>query len=136
MNKLTLTGIIAALLSPQAFANGYDCTNLDIWNSTTAYNGGDSVQHLNHAYQANWWSQGNPPDEYSDQWQEWSLLGQCESSEPQPPTIDITSPQDGGQFVLDKSILLAAQVTSQNSEIKEVEFIANGESVAIIQQEP
>ncbi|MGF1701633.1 Ig-like domain-containing protein [Photobacterium makurazakiensis] len=136
MRKLTLTGIIATLMSPQVFASGYDCTGLEVWNSTTVYNEGESIQHLEHAYQANWWSKGNAPDEFSGQWQEWSLLGQCDSGEPQPPAITITSPQDGGQFVLDKPILLAAQVSSQNSEIKDVEFIVNGESVAIIQQEP
>ncbi|WEM43695.1 Ig-like domain-containing protein [Photobacterium sp. DA100] len=136
MKKLPLAGIIATLLSPHVFADGYDCTDLEIWNSTTQYNGGVNVQHLDHAYKANWWSQGSAPDKFSGQYQEWSLLGQCETGEPQPPTISITSPQYGGQFVLDKPILLAAEVSSKNSEIKDVEFLVNGESVAVITQAP
>ncbi|MGF1736465.1 Ig-like domain-containing protein [Photobacterium satsumensis] len=136
MKKIPLVGIIASLLSPHVFATEYDCSGLEVWNSDTAYSGGANVQHLNHAYLANWWSRGSAPDEFSGQYQEWSLLGQCETGAPQPPTINITSPQGGGQFVLDKTILLAAEVNSKNSEIKAVEFLANGESVAIIKQEP
>ncbi|MDV5168571.1 Ig-like domain-containing protein [Photobacterium rosenbergii] len=136
MKKIPLVGIITTLLSPHAFAGGIDCSGLAIWNSGAVYNENDTVQHLDHAYEANWWSKGSAPDQFSGQWQEWTLLGQCETGEPQPPKITITSPQDGGQFVLDKPILLAAQASSQNSEIKEVEFLVNGDSVAIIPQAP
>lgn len=63
-------------LSVQAIS----CSGLSEWNSATAYGGGAQVKQNNKAYKAQWWSQGASPASYSGQWQEWSLLGNCDAS--------------------------------------------------------
>jgi chitinase len=71
---------IAALcfsgFSVNAFA--VNCANFPVWNSTAAYGGGTQVQEAGRAYKANWWSQGRSPVSNSGQWQEWTLLGNCD----------------------------------------------------------
>lgn len=57
-----------------------NCSNLPEWNSATAYGGGSQVKQSGKAYKANWWSQGHSPASYSGQWQEWSLLGNCDGA--------------------------------------------------------
>ncbi|ACY14025.1 glycosyl hydrolase family 18 protein [Haliangium ochraceum] len=66
----------AGLLATPAHAE--DCSNLAVWNSVTAYVGGDQVQHNGNAYIANWWTQNQDPEAFSGEWQEWSLLGACD----------------------------------------------------------
>lgn len=55
-----------------------DCSNLPTWDSASIYNSGDQVQHLQSAYEANWWTQNQAPDSHSGQWQEWTLLVACD----------------------------------------------------------
>ncbi|MGL5008055.1 MAG: M66 family metalloprotease [Plesiomonas sp.] len=66
------------------YAAEIDCRSLSLWNNTQIFVGGDQAQHNNAAYKANWWTQGNNPGQYSNAYQEWSLLGQC-ANEQQPP---------------------------------------------------
>jgi chitinase len=73
---LGLAALSASLLSVQAFA--VDCSGLPAWNSSAAYGSGTQVKEAGNAYQANWWSQGHNPVNYSGQWQEWALLGGCD----------------------------------------------------------
>jgi hypothetical protein len=63
-------------LSVQAIS----CSGLSEWNSATAYGGGSQVKQNNKAYKAQWWSQGASPASHSGQWQEWSLLGNCDGA--------------------------------------------------------
>lgn len=72
------TGIL--MLVGTAAVSAYDCTGLSEWESAVAYHGGAQVQSEGTAYQANWWSQGKSPAQYSGQWQEWTALGQCDGS--------------------------------------------------------
>lgn len=77
--KYSILGFAAlsvSLLSVPAFA--VDCSGLPAWNSSAAYGGGTQVKEAGNAYQANWWSQGHNPVNYSGQWQEWALLGACD----------------------------------------------------------
>lgn len=60
--------------------NAISCNGIAEWNSSTAYSGGAQVKQNNKAYKANWWSQGHSPASYSGQWQEWSLLGNCDGA--------------------------------------------------------
>lgn len=56
------------------------CNGIAEWNSSAVYNGGAKVKQNNKAYQAQWWSQGHSPANYSGQWQEWKLLGSCDAA--------------------------------------------------------
>lgn len=79
--KFSIVGFVAlsaSVLSVQALA--VDCSTLPAWNSSTAYGGTAQVKVEGKAYQANWWSQGNNPVNFSGQWQEWKLLGACDGS--------------------------------------------------------
>src|SRR6187402_3101628 len=57
-----------------------NCSGIAEWNSGSVYNGGAQVKQSNKAYQAQWWSQGHSPANYSGQWQEWKLLGSCDGA--------------------------------------------------------
>jgi hypothetical protein len=61
--------------------NGGTCTT-PVWNAATAYTGGALVSYLGIRYQANWWTQGNPPNTNSGpagSGQPWLGLGACNS---------------------------------------------------------
>lgn len=61
-------------------SHAISCTGIPQWNSAAAYGGGSQVQELGKAYKANWWSQGHSPVNYSGQWQEWTLVGNCDGA--------------------------------------------------------
>lgn len=91
--QLSLLGS-SLLLSLNGLAQ--DCSNLPVWQSASAYNGGDQVQHLQSAYEANWWTQNQAPDTHSDQWQEWKLLGACTGGGGNlPPIVNANGPYSG-----------------------------------------
>ncbi|UYM17131.1 Ig-like domain-containing protein [Endozoicomonas euniceicola] len=114
--------------SPSVMA--YNCSPLDSWETTDVYNGGDKIQYNNKAYQANWWTQGNNPEQSSGAYQEWTLLGSCGGSEPpapdnQPPQTSLTSPANGSTYTTDDSILLQANASDNDGTISKVSFYAN-----------
>lgn len=54
-----------------------NCSTLPYWNSSTVYVGGNQVQHNNKRYRANYWTQGNNPEQSSGQYNHWLDLGSC-----------------------------------------------------------
>ncbi len=78
MNKIIPLGALlgVSLLSTEVLA--VNCTGLPQWNSTSVYTQGNSVQHLNRGYTANYWTQGNNPVNYSGPWQHWTDKGACD----------------------------------------------------------
>lgn len=86
---LGLAALSASLLSAPSLA--VDCSNLPAWNSSAAYGGGAQVKEAGNAYQANWWSQGKNPANYSGQWQEWALLGACNGASSSSITVSSSS---------------------------------------------
>src|SRR5690606_5565703 len=72
--SFALTGSLLCLNTQAA-----NCSGLSEWNSTSVYNAGNQVKQNNKAYQAQWWSQGHSPANYSGQWEEWKLLGTCDA---------------------------------------------------------
>ncbi|MGR5165798.1 Ig-like domain-containing protein [Vibrio astriarenae] len=136
MKKTPIALVLTSAFSLPVMAQSYECSDLSLWQSDTIYHGGDAVQHESIAYQANWWTQNQAPDLHSGQWQEWSVLGECGDGQPQPPVIDITSPQQGGQFTVSHPILLAANVESKHSTITLVEFIVDEQTVGRTSQAP
>ena len=88
--------VIGGLIFFTASVAAYDCTNLEQWQSSSVYNGGDQVQHNQNAYQANWWTQNQNPESHSDQYQEWSLLGACDGDgENRAPVAEVNGPYSG-----------------------------------------
>ncbi|WP_372770853.1 trypsin-like serine protease [Pseudoalteromonas sp.] len=47
------------------------------WDALQVYFAGDQVSLNNKVYQANWWTQGENPEQ-TGQWGAWSLVGQCQ----------------------------------------------------------
>ncbi|WP_330959990.1 Ig-like domain-containing protein [Photobacterium sp. 53610] len=125
------TAVVVGLGSPlSAFA--VDCTSLTLWASDTAYNGGAQVQHLENAYQANWWNQGKDPVQYSDPYEEWSLIGACDAAGGnQPPTVAITSPLNNAQFGVNQTITLTADASDSDGQVTDVTFQVDGSVVGI-----
>ncbi|MCW9000662.1 MAG: hypothetical protein OQK04_18270, partial [Kangiellaceae bacterium] len=84
----------ALLLSLDGLA--LNCSDLPVWQSDLAYNGGEQVEHLQNAYEANWWNKNQAPDTHSGQWQEWKLLGACDGTGNNlPPMANANGPYSG-----------------------------------------
>ncbi|MBQ4851148.1 trypsin-like serine protease [Pseudoalteromonas sp. MMG012] len=52
------------------------CNGIQPWSPSTVYTAGDKVTLNNTVYQANWWVQGENPEE-SGPWGAWSDVGKC-----------------------------------------------------------
>jgi chitodextrinase len=57
-------------------ANTGGCSGIDTWSASAVYLQGTQVTLNNQIYRANWWVQGDNPQD-SDQWGPWTLTGQC-----------------------------------------------------------
>ncbi len=49
------------------------------WDPGTIYTQGARVAYNNNIYEANYWTQGNNPEQFSGPWQHWTLIGPCEA---------------------------------------------------------
>ncbi|MFD2453218.1 PKD domain-containing protein [Ideonella paludis] len=67
------------MCSAAAQAQVVDCSALPIWNASAIYTGGKQAQDSGKAYQANWWTQNQPPASNSGAGAVWKLLGTCNS---------------------------------------------------------
>lgn len=102
LSSLFALSSLAMVTSIPALA--YNCSHLSSWESTAVYNSGDCVQHNSKAYQANWWTKGSNPEQFSSAYQEWTLLGSCNGTEPPPvenqsPQVSLISPLDGAAYI-------------------------------------
>ncbi|MGL5335240.1 MAG: Ig-like domain-containing protein, partial [Enterovibrio sp.] len=123
-----------------------DCSNLQQWQSGTAYSGGDKVQKSGVAYTANWWTQGNDPVSYSGDYQEWTKNGECTSTgggtagggtqENILPTISFTSPAANSQFTVGDSVEIAVNAQDSDGKIDRVEFTAGGKNLGSVNKAP
>jgi chitinase len=64
------------------------------WRSDAVYLGGDRVRYDGQAYEANWWTRGQAPDQHSGAWDVWTLLTAC-GLQNQPPVAEINGPDSG-----------------------------------------
>ena len=53
------------------------CKGTNNWNISSIYYEGDQVAYKGFVYVAKWWSQGDDPDIYSNQWDVWSKGDAC-----------------------------------------------------------
>ena len=53
------------------------CSGIQVWNSSTAYDGGEVVQHNNVKYTADWWTQDNDPSTNNGTGLPWTSNGSC-----------------------------------------------------------
>ncbi len=55
---------------------GGSCTT-PAWNASTAYSSNNQVSRNGKVYRANWWNQNKDPLQFSNPYQEWTLVGNC-----------------------------------------------------------
>uniref|UniRef100_UPI0025E23B7B Ig-like domain-containing protein n=1 Tax=uncultured Microbulbifer sp. TaxID=348147 RepID=UPI0025E23B7B len=132
-NRLKLGVIAAAMLSAGHSHAAVDCTNLPEWNAASSYSGGALVQYNDNAYEANWWSNNRNPEQYSGQYQEWSLLGNCGSvtdPDPVPPTGSITAPLAGTTTNENDSVIIQVTAGDTDGQVVSVAFYVDGALIA------
>ena len=120
IHTLTLLG----LCSLSSFSSlALDCSNIQQWSSSKAYSANQQVQHQQKAYKANWWNQNRNPATYSNQYQEWSTLGNCDGvAVNQPPQASISAPTANSEFSSGNTVVFAATASDADGSISKVEF--------------
>ncbi|UII31405.1 Ig-like domain-containing protein [Fulvivirga ulvae] len=116
--------ILAFLVLPgQLFAYELDCSSVQAWSSSTVYTGGAEVQYNGNKYRANYWTQNNNPEEYSDPYEHWTNLGPCDGSgSNQPPSVALTAPSNGATYTEGDNIQLQASASDADGSVAKVEF--------------
>ena len=130
MHKQLALGAIATAMLCAGHAHAVDCTSFETWNADTAYTGGAQVQYNNNTYQANWWTRNQNPEQYSGQYQEWTLLGACEGGADNPPRGSIISPAGGSAFSENDSVIISVDA-SDDKGVAAVEFFVDGSSIGV-----
>ncbi|MBU2426129.1 MAG: chitinase C-terminal domain-containing protein [Gammaproteobacteria bacterium] len=120
--------LLLGLCSLSSFSSlAIDCSNIPQWLSSKAYTANQQVQLEQKAYKANWWNQNRNPAAYSNQYQEWSRLGDCEGvAVNQPPLASISAPTANAEFSSGSEITFAASASDTDGSISKVEFYLNG----------
>ncbi|MEZ8742474.1 glycosyl hydrolase family 18 protein [Photobacterium swingsii] len=114
-----------------------DCSNIDNWNSTTAYSGGAQVQEANKVFKANWWTQGNSPTSHSGAHQEWSFVDDCNNGGANElPTVAITSPSSSDAIVAGDIVAITANAADTDGTVAKVEFYIGATLLATVSQAP
>lgn len=136
MKRSILYGAVTAALMISQHTYAQDCNAFTVWNSEQAYTTGSQVQQNNSAYQAQWWSQGHSPQDYSGQWQEWKVLGTCDNDGNQAPSLTIISPLNQAHITEGSTITLKADANDSDGSIDSVEFFANNQSLGQVSTPP
>ena len=125
VQKLYLCG----LLSLSSFSSlALDCTALASWDAGGTYVTNNQVKHLNKAYKANWWNQNRDPALYSNPYQEWTLLGNCDGvTQNQLPIAGISSPAANASFNAGTAVSFSANATDPDGSISKVDFYLNNQ---------
>lgn len=107
----------------QLSAYELDCNGVPAWNSSEVYTGGAEVQYNGNKYRANYWTQNNNPEEYSDPYEHWTNLGPCGGGGTnQPPSISLTAPANGATYTEGDNILIQASASDADGSVARVEF--------------
>lgn len=135
MHKQLALGALAAAMLGAGHVHAVDCSALSPWNASNAYNGGAQVEHNGNAYEANWWTRNQDPEQYSGEYQEWSLLGACDDGQDNPPQGSITAPADGSVFTEGDNAVITVDASDDNG-VAAVEFYIDGNSIGIDSDAP
>ncbi|MGD8110307.1 chitinase C-terminal domain-containing protein [Vibrio sp. TRT 17S01] len=123
----TLSTLTASCLMAFNSYAAVDCSTLPVWDSTTVYNGGDQVQHNNTAYKANYWTQGNNPEQNTGTWDEWLVVDVCATGGGnEAPTANLTSPSATDVIKEADVVVLAATAADTDGTVAKVEFLVDG----------
>lgn len=135
-NAFKLSALSLSFVGLSAHA-AVDCSALTQWQAGQTHTGGSQVQAQDSAYEAKWWTQSNPV-ENAGQYQEWKLLGACDSAvtENQVPVITSLTPDNNSLFNGKDSVVIAAQATDADGTVASVEFFVDGNSVAVDSSTP
>ncbi|GAA0351830.1 Ig-like domain-containing protein [Bowmanella denitrificans] len=134
--QTSLYGPLAALtLLLPTTAGAVECSNLPVWDAAQAYHGGNQVQHLQIAYQANWWTQNQQPASHSGQYQEWRRLGDCDTGN-LLPNVTLTSPLNGSIFSKNDNVVISAAASDPDGQVASVAFSVNGNLLLVDTQIP
>ncbi|HEY8570106.1 chitinase C-terminal domain-containing protein [Microbulbifer sp.] len=130
--KLSLGLMTAAMLTAGHGYAAVDCTSLPTWSANQSYSGGAQVQHNGNAYQANWWTSNHNPEQFSGQYQEWSLLGACEGDvDPLlPPEGSISAPAAGSLFNKNDNVVISVSASDADGQVTTVEFFVDDTLIA------
>lgn len=120
--------VAASSITPVMADPIVDCTGLPVWDASTSYNGGASVQQNGAAYSANWWTRGNDPETHSGNWQEWDRDGVC-GSIGEAPVAQLTSPVNGATFDENQVIAIDATASDADGSVTLVEFFVDGTKI-------
>lgn len=119
--SLSLLAFSVLAASNSAFA--VNCTSLESWSASKAYSGGAQVQLEQKAYKANWWNQNKNPAQFSNAYQDWSKLGDCDGvAANKAPTVSLTAPSAGSSVTAGSQVLLSATAADSDGTVSKVEF--------------
>ncbi|WP_076412616.1 Ig-like domain-containing protein [Shewanella sp. UCD-KL12] len=137
LKPLLYRSLIASSLLFPGISQAVDCTNLAIWDSNQAYNGGAQVQHLDIAYSANWWTRGNDPVTRSGPYEEWSAVGPCDGGVSNlPPQVSVASPLDNASSTENDNVVISVNASDSDGSIASVEYLVDGVSIGSDNQAP
>lgn len=119
--SLSLLALSVLATSNAAFA--VNCTSLETWNSSKAYSGGAQVQLEQKAYKANWWNQNKNPAQFSNAYQDWSKLGDCDGVVAnKAPSVSLTAPTAGSSVTVGSQVQFSATAADSDGSVSKVEF--------------
>lgn len=104
-------------------ADEIDCSGLSEWEASAVYTGGAEVQYNGNKYRANYWTQNNNPEEYSDPYEHWTNLGACDGGgDNASPFVNISQPLNGATFTAGGNVLIEANASDSDGNVVKVEF--------------
>jgi mannan endo-1,4-beta-mannosidase len=69
------------------------CENIPVWSETEVYDQtGTRVQYNGKVYENNWYSKGENPEEYSDEFEVWTFIGVCDEGGSTVAPVDTPTP--------------------------------------------
>lgn len=123
--KIYIFALFFMFLCSAAVANEVDCNNLPVWSATAVYTGGAEVQYNGNKYRANYWTQNNNPEQYSDPYEHWTNVGPCDGSgSNEAPSVSISQPLNGSKFTAGDHVLIAANASDSDGNVVKVEFFS------------
>ena len=126
----SVSAFTAISLLGTSVAAAQDCSNLPSWQPNETYVAGDQVKHNQKSYQSNWWNQGRNPQQYSNDYQEWTFLANCSgSSDNSPPSVSWLAPADQSTFNAGDLVTLQIQAEDADGQVSVVTVRANGDVV-------